>query len=520
MNTILIDNIYSKIIGDRIPSDVSEKLNKGLSYYLDGAFFIEKHFQKKEDEKKDDDKADNKKKRKVWDGNVKLFWDYGGASSFLTGMGSEVIKILKESNIPFNIVDQRLRPTPNLDLNFTSLDGEEARPYQDWTVDICFKATRGIIESATGSGKTYIVTKLISKIRTSPFLFLVLSTDLLDQAQETLASCLNTPIGRIGGGIAEIKDINVMTIQTAIKAIHFGEKIKIKDYQFDESDEWDDDTIERTNKAIEIKNLIKTCKGIYFDECHHVAAKTAKDVLKFAKEAYWRFGGSATPYRDDGADLMMQALFGKKLVSISASYLIKHNFLVKPNIFDVSLPKLPQEFRGYPNIYAANVVNNESFNKLIIDIANYFESKDISTLILVRQYAHGENLKKIRPDLIFIKGNQPKKQRKQAIQDLRDGKIKVAIATSLADEGLDIRKLGAVIVAGGGKSITRVYQRVGRTLRKFPGKNKAFAIVFRHNCKFLLTHARRVYNLLKYEKEFAIHSTNLENVLRDIEASL
>jgi len=144
----------------------------------------------------------------------------------------------------------------------------------------------------------------------------------------------------------------------------------------------------------------------------------------------------------------------------------------------------------------------------------------MTTLILVQQYPHGDNLKAIRPDLVFIKGNQPKKQRKQALKDLRDGTIKVAIATTLADEGLDIKRLGCVIVAGGGKSVTRVYQRVGRTLRKFPGKDKAFVILFQHKCKFLEKHAKRVCNLLKKEKEFVIQQSLPENILEDVKKTM
>jgi hypothetical protein len=262
--------------------------------------------------------------------------------------------------------------------------------------------------------------------------------------------------------------------------------------------------------------------NILVHNCHHASSKTTKEVLKFAKQAYWKYGGSATPYREDGQEMMIQALFGKKLVSISASYLIKHNFIVKPFIFNILIDKTPEleEFNSYHNIYSQSIVHNEVLNKLVIDIANYFEKNGMTTLILVQQYPHGDNLKAIRPDLVFIKGNQPKKQRKQALKDLRDGTIKVAIATTLADEGLDIKRLGCVIVAGGGKSITRVYQRVGRTLRKFPGKDKAFVILFQHKCKFLEKHAKRVCNLLKKEKEFIIQQSLPENILQDIKKTI
>jgi len=512
MNTIIIDNIYSKIVGDKLQNNVIEELNTNLSYSLQNAYFIVKSMNAKA--------GVNYHQKKEWDGKVKLFWYGDKGGQFYTGMVSDVIKIFKENKIIYKIEDNRIRPPQNCpNLAFKPLQNAENRPYQQWTVDIAYKATRGIIEAGCGSGKTYVATELISKIKTVPFLFMVLSTDLLDQAQEMLSDCLNVPIGKIGDGVCDIKDINVITVQTAIRAIHLNDKkFKIKEYKFDEDDDWNDKTLEKTNKGLEVQKLIAECKGIIGDEIHHASSKIFKEVLKFAKQAYWRYGFSATCQREDGCEMMIQALFGKKLVQVSASYLIKHNFLVKPYIFDVHINKTLglEEFHSYPNIYAQSIVNNEVSNKLVIELANYFEKNNITTLILVQQYAHGENLQAIRPDLVFIKGNQPKKQRKQALMDLKDGKIKIAVATTLADEGLDVRRLGAVIVAGGGKSITRVYQRVGRTLRKFQDKDKAIVILFRHKCKFLEKHGKRVCSLLKKEKEFVVQQSSPENIFEDI----
>jgi superfamily II DNA or RNA helicase len=513
MNTIVIDNIYSKITGDRLPNLVINQLNEQLSYSLQNAYFIVKSMNAKA--------GSNYHPKREWDGKVKLFWHGDKGCQFYTGMASDVVKIFKTNSISYIIEDNRVRPHQNcLNLAFKPIQNAENRPYQDWTVDIAYKATRGIVEAACGSGKTYIASQLIGKIKTTPFLFMVLSTDLLDQAQEMLSDCLNVPIGKIGDGVVDIQNISVITAQTAIKAINLNDKkFKIKDYKYDEDDNWDDDTIEKTNKGLEIQKLISECKGIMFDECHHASSKTIKEVLRFAKQSYWKYGFSATPYREDGQEMMIQALFGKKLVQVSASYLIKHDFLVKPYIFDVHINKDPNldEFNSYSNIYTQSIVNNETSNKLVIELANYFEKNNMTTLILVQQYAHGENLQAIRPNLVFIKGNQPKKERKQALKDLKDGTIKVAIATTLADEGLDIRRLGAVIVAGGGKSITRVYQRVGRTLRKFPDKNKAIVILFHHKCKFLEKHGKRVCSLLKKEKEFVVVQSSVENILEDVQ---
>ena len=59
------------------------------------------------------------------------------------------------------------------------------------------------------------------------------------------------------------------------------------------------------------------------------------------------------------------------------------------------------------------------------------------------------------------------------------------IATTLADEGLDIPTLDVALLAGGGASASRVNQRIGRTLRPDKGsdnpRTKAITIYYDHN---------------------------------------
>ena len=106
----------------------------------------------------------------------------------------------------------------------------------------------------------------------------------------------------------------------------------------------------------------------------------------------------------------------------------------------------------------------------------------------------------------FVTGKMKTSQRKEAINDLRQGRIRAMIATSLADEGLDIPTLDSAIDAGGSASATRVNQRIGRTLRKdLEGrKDKSIYIYPEHNARYLKDHAVKVRKILKGEPEFKI----------------
>lgn len=485
MVKIALNNLSSKIIG-YLPDDINKKIDSALSYRI----------------------AEYRWHPLVkcgkWDGIVRLYRKNAG-QSFYSGLLSLVTQILDENKIPYTKSDERVRPIQNLPhLVFSPPIGFKERDYQKFTIDRAVQRTRGILKMATGSGKTLVVAQMISEIKTAPFMFYVLTEDLLRQAYEVLSATLNEPIGIIGGGEFDIKNINVCTIQTSIMALHAGEKIKISDYKFDDEDMWNEKDLLPIEKKQQLRNLISKLNGFYFDECHHVAAKCAKEVLSASPNAFWKFAGSATPWREDGAEMIIQALFGKKIVDISASYLIKKKFLVKPYIiFDPIEDNC--ELHSYPSIYKKCISENKEFNIRISNIAKYLISKGLTVLILVQQYKQGDFLKTILPeDIDFLTGKMSRNARKKALQEIKNGNKKCIVGTTLFDEGIDCPCLDVVLMAGGGASSTRVYQRIGRTLRLNGAKDKALVVYFEHDAKHLEKHAKKAKKIMKEEPEFKI----------------
>lgn len=102
-------------------------------------------------------------------------------------------------------------------------------------------------------------------------------------------------------------------------------------------------------------------------------------------------------------------------------------------------------------------------------------------------------------------GKVSKKKRKQILDDVKAGETRVLIATSLADQGLDVPIASALILAGGGKSSTKALQRIGRVLRPYEGKTKAFVhdLVDQHSS--LIRHYRERLRIYRMEPEFKIH---------------
>jgi superfamily II DNA or RNA helicase len=502
MLKILLGNNMSKIVG-HVPDHVQEEIDKTLSFEAPGAKFSKKY------------------KAGLWDGRIRFYQKHKG-QSFYTGMLAMVTTILTKYEIPFRKVDRRGVPEQNIPyLEFQPPAGFEERDYQDFTISRSISKTRGILKVATGGGKTMITAQLIGEIKTAPFMFYVLTKDLLDQAYNTLSATLNVPRGRIGAGHFDIKDINVCTIQSVIRSIKNDKSFKISDYMFDNEDIWDDKDILSMEKTQAVRKLLVAVKGIYLDESHHASSQMCRDIMGASPNAYWRYGGTATPYREDNAEIVLQGLFGQKIVDISASYLIDRGYLLTPNIlFDPILHEnVPN---AYPSVYSQCVTKNPEFHAHVAKTANHLISRGLSTLVLVQHYAHGEALKKLIPNTEFVSGKMATKKRAKSIQDLRDKKSMCMIATTLADEGLDIPSLDAALLAGGGASATRVNQRVGRTLRPDRSsanpRDKSIVVVYDHKARHLDKQTRKVRKLLKVEERFKlINSAGGEHILSEID---
>jgi len=499
---IVVGNFYSRIYGI-IPENIVNALKMSLKYTI-------------QDYKHVVDAVQKGIVASDFDGTVYLYWPSKG-HTFYTGMMSDVLKILDSFEFKYIIEDRRPIPPKNLpDMKLILPPGKYERPYQNVVVASMIKTTRGVMQAATGSGKTMMTTKIIGTIKSGPFLFFVPTVDLLEQAHSCLSECLTVPIGMIGDNKFDVRDINVMMIQTSVQAIKRNDpKFNIKDYKFDDDDDWDVDPVDETKASI-IDNLIRNAAGVYLDEVHHASSKTCQTIMEACASAYWRYGGSATPFREDGAEKMIQALFGKVIMNISASWLIRNKYLVKPYIFNIKMSGLHGEWNSYPKVYKHYIVENDELNQLVAKLTIRMRQFNIPTLILVQQYPQGNAIQKLIPDAPFIRGDMARGKRRDAIASMRDGSVPCAIATTLADEGLDVERLGCVIVAGGGKSITRVYQRVGRALRSFKDKERAIIFLFSHEAPFLSTHGRRVANILKSESEFVIINTNEHRVMDDL----
>lgn len=425
---------------------------------------------------------------------------------FPTGLASQAVQYFKDFSVPYSVRNERSAAVVNA--GYSMSDEFESRDYQQTIISDSCNRERGIVKVATGGGKTSIASGVIAQIGAEPTVFYVTSVDLLKQAKDELTRFIRyrgspLDVGIVGDGKCDIKNVTVMTVQTAVKAL--GHKFAKYD---DEAAGSDKTKLNDQNKK-EIVDFIRGSKLMVCDEVQHWAAKTCQIIADSSVSARYRFGLSATPWRDEGDDMLIDGCFGRAIADISASFLIERGYLIQPSIYFVHT-RTPNLVGAYATVYKEGIVENQERNLMIANIAQKMTEAGRNVLILIKIRDHGERLEAMIPDSFFINGSHSAKIRLDWLEKMRARKAPVTIATSIFDEGVDIKPLDGLILGGSGKSQTRALQRVGRILRPFEDrvsgfvKNDAFVVDFHDNMKYMLGHSRRRRKIYETEPKFLI----------------
>lgn len=434
-----------------------------------------------------------------WDGFKKLLTP---TLQFSTGLVQRVKDFYTEAGKTIEIVDKR--PAKSVGKSRNILDNlkkinKEPYPYQTEILDVIDKYDRGIIKVATGGGKSLIAALIAAKLGKKSIVY-VIGKDLLYQFHEFFSQCFDEPIGIIGDGQCDIHDINIASVWTVGQAIG----MKKNDILLDSDD--DEESISK-NKYTDILKMMKETKLHIIDECHMSACETIQQVYKHALAEHI-YGLSGSPWRDDGADLMIESILGKYIVNIPASRLIKEGYLAQAVIRFRVVPAYPTPLdRVYPSVYKRYVVENDVRNGLVLDAALTLVKKGYQTLVLFSSLKHGRILYDVfkkHMKCAILDGSNTKEEREQVKKDLLNHKIDCVLASRIFDIGVDIPSLSGLVIACGGKSTVKALQRVGRVIRKYPGKKFAVIIDFVDQAPFLDTHSRTRYRIYTSEEGFDV----------------
>jgi superfamily II DNA or RNA helicase len=216
--------------------------------------------------------------------------------------------------------------------------------------------------------------------------------------------------------------------------------------------------------------------GVAVSNCHHIPATTFQRCLRHLPARY-RLGLTATPDRQDGHGKLVDWSFGPRLLVQTVPELVRGGFLLLPKLrvvetaFEHALD--PDDPRRLTKLHRA-LARDEARNRQIAELAMWEVQAGETVLLLCSRKDHckrlGKLLAKLGVDARVVIGTTKKTDRKEDLQALRDGAAPLVVATSLADEGLNVQRLSRLILAFPETARGKTIQRVGRLTRLWAGK--------------------------------------------------
>jgi superfamily II DNA or RNA helicase len=339
------------------------------------------------------------------------------------------------------------------------------REYQQEAVDLMLQNRRGLINLATGLGKTLTATHAIRSIGRKT-LIVCPSKAIAEQFYSIVASSFGKErIGFFGDGKSSIKDITVGIAPSVCNHL---------------------DQFKSAGLGL-----------IIFDETHHIAANTFYAIADALSSTGRIYGLTATDFRNDGKDLLIEAGCGPTLICRDAKWGIDHDFLAKPYFIVRNVETVGRDYKDDKlKSYKAHILHCDVMKKQIEDDARKFMDAGKRVLILVDEVEHGELLSKAL-SIPFATGED--KQSQTYIDDFNAKKVMGLVGTDgKIGEGVDTRPVDVLIMAHFVASKGAVLQAVGRGLRKIDGKDNVIVLDYIPRGSTMLTrHAKSRIEIYK-----------------------
>lgn len=335
--------------------------------------------------------------------------------------------------------------------------------YQEEAVGKMLEAKSGILIGGCGSGKTQCGIEIAHRLGKRT-LWLTHTTDLLKQSMSRAKMLYpGLEVGTITDGKVNIgRDMTFATVQTMAKL---------------DSDIYKD--------AFDV---------VITDECHHIsgAPTLMKQFLSVIEKipARYKFGLTASETRNDSLTKSMYCATSvnnlgrfdpawkidkSKIKTLVAER--KEIELDTPFCYDMVNPDGTFNYAGLVEFISSDPKRNES----ICDVAKGYEAEGRKILILCNKISQCELLHKKLIEsgskAVLLVGKVTDKKRSEILNQKIDWNIIVA-TNSLAKEGLDIKELSVLIIAGIIANKSDTVQAVGRIERVCDNKPTPIVVDF------------------------------------------
>jgi len=381
-----------------------------------------------------------------------------------TGFINRILEYSKIRNISFSCqgIFEILKPD-----NPPELKGVVLRDYQIEAIQAALTSQRGIINAATGTGKTTIALGIISCFKNPKVLYLVPTIDLLNQTHKILENHFEK-VSKVGNGHKEINsDIVIATIQTfsRLNLDNFSDKFDI----------------------------------VILDEAHLAMGRgsTCEKILKTCL-APIRIAFTATLPVLVEKRLVLEGLIGEVIYDLSVTKALEKKILtpLKIKLLKIPISKTIKDkikiANSYKNAYNLGIVQNSIRNRVIAQKAKQLSESGKSVLIFTKELEHIKNicecLKALEVPHENVQGSVEGDERERIKNALISKEIKIVVSSVVWVVGIDLVTLDSIIFAGGGMAEIGLLQGIGRALRNSEGKTETLIFDCVDSYRFLAEH--------------------------------
>lgn len=418
-------------------------------------------------------------KMKLWDGYTDFFQKDTG--KFLSGLLPEIKAVLKKKEVEYVTEDNRTKIKflyESIDSKFGNTWSKEKKielyDYQLDFINQVIKYNRGVIFAPTSSGKSATMVGILKTINpASKILILQNRVGLASQNYEEIKSWGFNDVGRLWSGKNESASIIVASVQSIGK----------------------------------IEKQLGDFEVLIVDEIHDMMSKLPKAVYRRLRKCCVRVAMSATPFKFGETDKVqkyyVKGFFGPVLkTSVTEDGILSTNSLQKRKIlsssnctfYEIEEPK-DIKYDIYLDAVTRGIAENYHFHKIVKKISEALSGR---TLILVDRIAHGDMLKNMMPNCLWIQGKDNLETRKEVVSLLQKSEECTAIATQqIFNTGINVF-IHNLINAAGGQADHQIIQRIGRGLRTAKDKDvlNYYDFLFKTN-HYLENHSKKRIKILE-----------------------
>ncbi|MDM8244777.1 DEAD/DEAH box helicase [Limosilactobacillus vaginalis] len=360
---------------------------------------------------------------------------------------------------------------------------------------------RGLIISATGTGKTYLGAFDVKSTNPKKMLFLAHREQILEKSKESFSRIIGgkkTDYGLYTGNSRNKNAKYVFaTVQTLSKSNHLS--------LFDR-DEFD---------------------YILIDEVHHAGAETYQKIMNYFQPKFY-LGMTATPDRNDDFNVF-------KLFNYNIAYEIRlpqaleedmlcpfhyvgiSDYTFKDNRVNEAIDSYNNEKGNHKNEQKiVEQLSSQERVKYILDQTRYYGySGDVlHGLIFCSGVAESVSLARELTRQGYpskaLSGNDSEVKRRSVVKDLEKGIIKYIVTVDIFNEGIDIPCINQVVFLRNTNSNIVYIQQLGRGLRKSKGKEYVEILDFIGNYKNNYIIPVALTDDSSYSKDNARATTSME----------